>query len=57
MSTLYNMVAAIALIIEEHKSPFVVDTVELESLQPNEVLVKLKATGGNHLTCLLYFLC
>ena len=51
------MVAAIALIIEEHQSPFVVDTVELEPLQPDEVLVKLKATGGKHLACLLYFLC
>ncbi|MCJ1304379.1 hypothetical protein MMC08_007191 [Hypocenomyce scalaris] len=42
------MVAAIALIIEEHQSPFVVDTVELEPLQPDEVLVKLKATGVCH---------
>jgi len=40
-----NMVTATALIVHELNAPFQVETVELDTLRPNEVLVRLKATS------------
>lgn len=42
------MVSATALLVEEPASPFQTCAVELEPLQPSEVLVEVKATGICH---------